>query len=388
MLAATAYYAVGFFFGADPVELPRQDLFSRIHKPKSWDDVRSLSFAVAGIVGALFGLFQLHNSAARTQLNRIDTETKREQERNERSRLHHERQRDNRERYLRASQLLRDKDLSGSLAGVDVLKHLALEPSANYHDTVLTLLAGFVREQTTRDSEWGDAQYLSYPVGEKPVFESNDGDLQAALKRYQKAFKAWLALQKPPQQPVQQAVNVIGRILEQRIDDVNPIILSDAVLIKVNFMGLYFSKCTLCGARLEGASLMEAHLEEANLEYVHLEGADLENAHLNGAWLEGAHFDGAYIGGANFEGADLEGADLSNVIGLTDEQLDAAVWPTGNPPKLPDGDKPERFDKSAYTDPNNPMRLLPKKQWPHRQTTYAEGSDYNPSLASAYKPRP
>ncbi len=45
-----------------------------------WDEFRSFTFGVAGIVGAVFGLFQLHNSARRTRLTSIDTQTKVEAE--------------------------------------------------------------------------------------------------------------------------------------------------------------------------------------------------------------------------------------------------------------------------------------------------------------------
>ena len=49
-----------------------------------WDDIRSIMFALAGLVGAVFGVYQLKNSATRSRLTRIDTFVRREAERNDR----------------------------------------------------------------------------------------------------------------------------------------------------------------------------------------------------------------------------------------------------------------------------------------------------------------
>ncbi len=376
--------------------------------PGDWEQSRNFALTLAGVVGAVFGLFQLHNSAARTRLNRIDTETKRGQERNER-------ERERNERFVRASELLSHDDASVRMAGVYALGRLALEPDGNYDDTVLEVLAGFVRERTTRNpEEWGDKGYPSYPAVEKPAFERGD-DLEASLRAYKKELDEWLEAQKPPTEPVRAAMNVVSRILRQR-PRAKPVDFSGAVLIKAKLDGFHFRNCNFTGARLEGAGLRGAHLQGAQLRKAHLEGAQLWGAHLEravlvnarlegadlsgarleradlsvarlegadlrgarlegadlagarleGADLRGARLEGAFLGGAGLEGAVLLGADLSGVTELTEDQLDAAVWPTDNPPKLPDKFKAERFDKSAYTDPEDPRRLLFSSQWPER----------------------
>jgi hypothetical protein len=72
-----------------------------------------------------------------------------------------------------------------------------------------------------------------------------------------------------------------------------------------------------------GSSLSEAYLQCADLTRANLIGTNLAGADLRGAILNRAK-----LTGANLAGADLRAADLSNVEGLTREQLDSALWDT------------------------------------------------------------
>jgi uncharacterized protein YjbI with pentapeptide repeats len=56
-----------------------------------------------------------------------------------------------------------------------------------------------------------------------------------------------------------------------------------------------------------------------------LTGVNLENADLSGADCSHAIFHGANLTDANLNGTILKGADLTNVVGLTREQLSLAV---------------------------------------------------------------
>ena len=124
---------------------------------------------------------------------------------------------------------------------------------------------------------------------------------------------------------------------------------------------------------LEGANLTDARLEESDLTKARLAGTILTNARLGsstayradfrGANLAGAHLNCAGLAGANFTGAELPGADLTEArfvppreeyhdllgllnsatheqpseivaIGLTQQQLDAAVAEPGRGPLL------------------------------------------------------
>jgi hypothetical protein len=69
------------------------------------------------------------------------------------------------------------------------------------------------------------------------------------------------------------------------------------------------------------AHLPFARLERAFLYNCNLEGALLFQAQLQGAWLARAN-----LKNANLDGAHIEGADLSDVSGLSEEQLQFTVW--------------------------------------------------------------
>jgi hypothetical protein len=77
----------------------------------------------------------------------------------------------------------------------------------------------------------------------------------------------------------------------------------------------------LHSTNLGKAHLPFAHLERAFLYNCNLEGALLVQAHLQGAWLARAN-----LKNANLDGAHIEGADLSDVTGLTEEQLQWTYW--------------------------------------------------------------
>lgn len=190
--------------------------------------------------------------------------------------------------------------------------------------------------------------------------------------------------------------------------------LSGAHLERADLMYAHLEGATLSGAHLEGANLssahleralfhtahvaalnqkslravdfVEAHLEGANLSGAHLEGADLMYAHLkeadlSGAYLRGAILLGAYMKSATLSGADLQwaglseadlqsanvgksqpkveqpfalhfqGANLSEAIGLTQQQIDMAHGDETT--QLPeDLDHPEHWSKSTKEQPN------------------------------------
>ncbi|MEM6414954.1 MAG: pentapeptide repeat-containing protein [Pseudomonadota bacterium] len=330
--------------------------------PSDWDGVRSFAFALAGIVGAVFGLFQLHNSAARTRLSGDETRVKQEQERNE--------------RFVRAVELLRDDDASVRMAGVYALERLALEKDANYAATVIKVLSGFVRERTTRGKD------------ERTKPERTD-KANESCKDYHKRLDTWLNQQEKPTEPITAAMRALGAIWQEEkgikkeagnkdnfhkrsSDELTAITFENAILTKLDAPNIDLSRCDFRNVALERANLWDANLEGANLWDANLEGANLWGANLEGANLWDANLEGAYLAGAN-----LRGANLTDVKNLTEAQLEAAVWPTGAPPKLPSAFNAEVFDKEPYTDPDNPERLKPRMNGPSEIQTRARRSTDN-----------
>ena len=71
-LALITYIAALLILGKPPLSgaiLPDSPI-------EDWNDFRSLTFGAAGVVGAVFGLFQLYNAAYRSRLTKEDVAVK------------------------------------------------------------------------------------------------------------------------------------------------------------------------------------------------------------------------------------------------------------------------------------------------------------------------
>jgi uncharacterized protein YjbI with pentapeptide repeats len=106
--------------------------------------------------------------------------------------------------------------------------------------------------------------------------------------------------------------------------------LAGAYLQNANLTGANFQNAVLIGVNFKGAILWMAKLQNADLIGANLQRADLSdsiliNADLSGAALQSAYMKGANLYGANLTNAGLEGADLSQTLGLTYNQLKAAI---------------------------------------------------------------
>lgn len=101
--------------------------------------------------------------------------------------------------------------------------------------------------------------------------------------------------------------------------------MSKAEMARTDFTGADFT-----GAKLEKAELGRAVLADAVLDGADLTRAEIARALFAGASLNGADMTGAYTYLARFEGT-----DLTQVKGLTQQQLDAACGDAGT--KLPEG---------------------------------------------------
>src|SRR6266481_3899215 len=78
-------------------------------------------------------------------------------------------------------------------------------------------------------------------------------------------------------------------------------------------------------ANLAQTDLSSARLEEANLTGAIFKGTILLDADLKKADLRGAFFTGAILRGAELDGANLSGADLRGALGITSQQVCAAL---------------------------------------------------------------
>jgi uncharacterized protein YjbI with pentapeptide repeats len=94
--------------------------------------------------------------------------------------------------------------------------------------------------------------------------------------------------------------------------------LSYAELNGADLSSVKMSDANLSGAKMNGANLSDAHLPYADLGDAELNGADLRGADLRDADLREAYLAEPKLGPET----DLSGADLSDAIGVTEEQLE------------------------------------------------------------------
>jgi hypothetical protein len=238
------------------------------------------------------------------------------------------------DRYTKAIAQLASDKLAERLGGIYALEHLMAE-SERDHDTVVSVLAAFIREQA-RDQppepEWG-VNLLGPRLA---------NDVQAALT----------VLGRRPVRP-----------------EALPIDLSRADLRRADLHGLRFAHANFFRTDLRGADLDDSDLRHAELLQARLDAAWLRRAQLDGtrlgdvglekAKLSGAKLQGVFLGrislrntdlqgadlretevncdltGAKLDGAQLHGADLRHAEGLTPLQIRSAK--TNDATRLPDG---------------------------------------------------
>jgi uncharacterized protein YjbI with pentapeptide repeats len=121
--------------------------------------------------------------------------------------------------------------------------------------------------------------------------------------------------------------------------------LSGAILDGADLLAAKLGDARLIGASLHDANLHDAGLSDANVRGAFLAGAGLSFANLRDANLEFANLSGANLELANLRDATLRDANLSNVRGVTGEQLEEQAK-TLERATMPDGQKYEDWLKS------------------------------------------
>ena len=89
--------------------------------------------------------------------------------------------------------------------------------------------------------------------------------------------------------------------------------------------GIVLSGCDLRAANLSGARLPASHISDANLVGALIRWTDLRNCLLDGADMRSTALRGSNLKGASLFETDLRGVDLTEVKGLTHEQLSEAI---------------------------------------------------------------
>ncbi|NOX94090.1 MAG: pentapeptide repeat-containing protein [Alphaproteobacteria bacterium] len=273
-----------------------------------------------------------------------DADTRREQERNE--------------RFVRASELLAHEDAAVCMAGVYALERLAGEDGAGYADTVVEVLAGFVRERTNRKD------YSPRP---------------------QEGSEKW----ERPTEPIQAAVTALNKICKKQSKDFNIVIRVD--LRRAQLARLEANDFFMEGWKLANTNLQHAELNRSNLQKTWLSGANLRNANFNNANTRRAWFDRTNLQHTNLSEANLQSAYMGNIENWNMKQFKQAIWPIGMPPILPGDLSANQFDKTMYTDDKSLKQLHPELldiKGEYKGIPYAFRERINEALAERRKMKP
>ena len=200
------------------------------------------------------------------------------------------------DRFNSAVDHLGSADRAVRAGGVRALERI-MNDSPTDRNRVLETLTGYLRQHIGRGA--------TTAVTEPPA-----DDIAAAVA----------ALRRPRtrgKNPAEEPLNLRGVQLCNA--NLHKITLRNAYLIDADLRGADLSDAVLVQVRLDGATLFDADLTGADLTGAKLAGARLRAANLGGALLPGAD-----ITDADLSGTDLRGTDLSEVLGLTSEQIDKA----------------------------------------------------------------
>ena len=203
------------------------------------------------------------------------------------------------ERFTRAIEQLGNDNIAMRLGGIYALERIAFDSDKD-RSQVMEVLTAYVREHSRIDRQSGGQS------SDRPVTT----DIQAILTVLGR-------LNTDIEEPIRRLdlhnTNLRGA-------DFTRARLQWAILTNANLHGAILSGANLLGAILTTTNLQEADLSFANLTGVNFADADLQDATLFNCNLQYAH-----LGSASLLRTDITNTDLSDVIGLTQEQVDFAV---------------------------------------------------------------
>ncbi|WP_285761527.1 pentapeptide repeat-containing protein [Nocardiopsis ansamitocini] len=201
------------------------------------------------------------------------------------------------QRYKDAIEQLSSEQMAARIGGIYALEHVMRE-SERDHETVVEVLAAFVRENAPRNtvtpqsvvsSPWG--QRMHPPTGvEEPA--------------------APVEAKKGPPTDVQTALTVIGR--RPKRPEKNRVDLSNTNLQQANLRRANLQNANLREANLQNAYLTEADLQEADLREANLQNARVGGVNLQNGNLYKTNLKNAKLGIANLQNANLREANLQN----------------------------------------------------------------------------
>lgn len=240
------------------------------------------------------------------------------------------------DRYTKAATQLVSASPGERIGAVNALSRL-MKDSPRDHRAVVDLLAAFIRQSRPFDEnldyERDLAENEEYENGFEWVGEPLPIDVQAAinaLTRRPKRYESpWIVLKNTDLAGASFTHGWIDGLHFER-SNLQGVDFAGAKTVQ----GVVLSDCDLRAANLSGASLPLSHIDNADLRGALIRWVNLDSCGLDGSDFRGAILRGSNLKHATLEGADLRGVDLSEVKGLTREQLAEAV--TDDATELPE----------------------------------------------------
>ncbi|WP_433436125.1 pentapeptide repeat-containing protein [Nonomuraea sp. CA-141351] len=232
------------------------------------------------------------------------------------------------DRYTKATTQLVSDSPAERIGAVYSLARL-FKDSPRDHRAVVDLLASFVRQSRQLDrgtltNEEGLEEDGDHESGLKWVGEALPVDVQTALtviaKRPRRFESPWILLGGADLAGASLTGGWIDMLHFQGCN------LGGADLVNVKTRnGVVLDGCDLRAANLSGANLRVAHLSNSNLQGAYVRWVDLRDASLIGSDFRGSVLRGSNLSHAYLADADFRGVDLSEVKGLTADQLADAI---------------------------------------------------------------
>src|SRR5262249_18033436 len=227
------------------------------------------------------------------------------------------------DRYAKAITQLASEKLTERLGGIYALEHLMAESSRD-HNTVVEVLAAFVRE-TTSSTLVSSATRAQADADTKRAAAGPTEDRRANRR---------------PATDVQAALTVLARRPDRT--EPNHLNLARTDLQGADLVGAQLQGANLEEAQLQGAKLGKAQLAGANLAGAQLQGADLGQAQLLRTILFKAQLQGAFLNEARVTVQQLRGAVID-----ASTQLDSELRPALDEAATPDGTLPSRVGRRS-----------------------------------------
>ena len=254
--------------------------------------------------------------------------------------------------YYEAAKLLGDSSVSARMAGIFELIKLKNRRPDQFAVPVLDILAGFIVHSVPK-FRLVDNKLLS---DEMRVDNLEDFDnLDNPYVMNYEAENAFIAICNRNKEDIEM---YSSKMSERRLDlqraklsnievlggNLSSIAFSFSELASSEFFQTNFTESVFSYAKLKETSLIECVCIEASFDYADMESVELlltnfKNAKFEEAKLKDAVFTEANVAGADFTNADLCNVDLSEALGLTQEQLDVACQSPGPEPSLGKGFK-------------------------------------------------